>query len=38
MLDVFEGTVKSRLFKARRLLKGNIESLNYFGGVSYEKR
>ena len=24
---VFEGTVKSRLFKARRLLKGNIESL-----------
>ena len=37
MLDVFEGTVKSRLFKARRLLKGKIESLNYFGGVNYEK-
>lgn len=37
MLDIFEGTVKSRLFKARRLLKGKIESLNYFGGVNYEK-
>lgn len=37
MLDIFEGTVKSRLFKARKILKNKIESLNYFGGVGYEK-
>lgn len=37
MLDIFEGTVKSRLFKARRILKGKIESLNYFGGVNVER-
>lgn len=37
MLEIFEGTVKSRLFKARKILKGKIVSLNYFGGVGYEK-